>query len=94
MTDLGTLGGGESQARAVNVRGQIVGRSNPTGFPLLSHGGNSDAFCWTPRTGMVALWSLGGTHNDAVAVNTTGQVAGQSQTSAGPTHAVIWLTGP
>ena len=43
---------------------------------------------------MVALGSLGGTHNDAVAVSTTGQVAGQSQTSAGPTHAVIWLTGP
>jgi uncharacterized membrane protein len=43
---------------------------------------------------MVALGSLGGTHNDAVAVNTTGQVAGQSETSAGSTHAVIWLIGP
>lgn len=94
MIDLGTLGGGESQASAVNLFGQIVGLSNPTGSPSLSHGGNSDAFSWTPRTGMVDLGSLGGTHNAAAAVNAAGQVAGQSQTSTGPTHAVIWLTGP
>jgi probable HAF family extracellular repeat protein len=94
MIDLGTLGGGESRASAVNVFGQIVGLSNPTGSPALNHGGNSDAFTWTPRTGMVALGSLGGTHNNAVAVNAAGQIAGQSQTSTGPTHAVIWPTGP
>ena len=94
MTDLGTLGGGESEASAVNSRGQIVGRSNPTGSPTLRHGGNSDAFSWTPHTGMVALGSLGGTHDNAIAITNTGQVAGQSETSVGSTHAVIWLTGP
>jgi probable HAF family extracellular repeat protein len=93
MVDLGTLGGGESMASAVNLAGQVVGLSNPTGSPTLHHGGNSDAFSWTTRTGMVALGALGGTHNSAVAVDNAGQIAGQSQTSAGPTHAVIWLTG-
>jgi uncharacterized membrane protein len=43
---------------------------------------------------MVALGSLGGTHDNAVAVTNTGQVAGQSETSTGSTHAVIWLIGP
>ena len=79
---------------AINPRGQIVGRSNPTGSPTLRHGGNSDAFSWTAHTGMVALGSLGGTHDNAIAVTNTGQVAGQSETSDGSTHAVIWLIGP
>ncbi|MEU4626542.1 hypothetical protein AB0G04_41995 [Actinoplanes sp. NPDC023801] len=48
VTDLGTLREGLwSEARAINDRGQVVGRA-----PLEAHGIAWDGFVWSPETGM------------------------------------------
>ena len=55
MTDLGTLGGGESSALGINSAGWIVGTSYTTDQTNLPHG-----FLWTPTNGMVDLTTLAG----------------------------------
>jgi probable HAF family extracellular repeat protein len=76
--DLGTLGGAESEARAVNARGEIVGWSDTTDLDA--------AFLWR-RGVMRALWT--GAAND---LNDHGEVVGQVTTLAGPL-AVRWRDG-
>jgi probable HAF family extracellular repeat protein len=65
MLDLGNLGTGASIAAGINASGQVVGYLN---------GGR--AFLYTPGTGMVSFSALGGTFNDALAINDAGQIAG------------------
>ena len=73
MKDLGNLGGGRGQARAIDSAGRIVGWSNgPDGKP--------HAFLWTQATGMINLqtlvpWGLGVDVIDATAINDSGQIA-------------------
>ena len=83
--DLGTLGGTDSSASAVNDSGQVVGESS-TADDLDIH-----AFSWTQAGGMVDLGTLGGTESEPFAVNASGQVVGYSYT-AGDTdlHAFSW----
>lgn len=69
--DLGTLGGSDSRALAINDQGQVVGNSLTAVF-------TSHAFSWTQAGGIVDLGTLGGPHSNAVAVNESGQVAGSS----------------
>jgi probable HAF family extracellular repeat protein len=52
--DLGTLGGTDSAALAVNDAGQVVGESMPRGDATVH------AFSWTQAAGMVDLGTLGG----------------------------------
>src|SRR5439155_1354085 len=52
MVDLGTLGGSDSFALAVNAGGQVVGGVSGT---------RNRAFSWTPAEGMIDLGTLGGT---------------------------------
>ena len=61
--DLGTLGGRESWAVAVNDAGLVVGRSYTTRDAAIH------AFSWTRATGMTDLGTLGGCCSVAVAVN-------------------------
>src|SRR5438128_10063164 len=68
IVDLGTLGGSNSSAVAVNTSGQVVGQSGIAGDAA------SHAFSWTAATGMVDLGTLGGRYSSAVAVNASGQV--------------------
>src|SRR5690242_6010552 len=83
-TDLGTLGGVESRAYAINAAGAVVGGS-------LTFSGREHAFRWTRGGGMKDLGTLpGGGSSRAVWVNEDGDVAGWSTTSAGATHAVVW----
>ena len=51
--DLGTLGGTDSYAIAVNESGQVVGVSQAAG-------GAEHAFSWTAAGGMIDLGTLGG----------------------------------
>jgi probable HAF family extracellular repeat protein len=81
--DLGTLGGTESSATAVNEHGQVVGWS------LIAGDAATHAFSWTKEGGMVDLGTLGGTDSLAVAVNDRGQVVGYTLGDTG-FHAAVW----
>jgi len=83
MVDLGTLGGTESEAVAVNASGQVVGWSEVAS-------GDHHAFSWTQAGGMIDLGTLGGAQSEATAVNATGQVVGWANTADGDRHAFLW----
>lgn len=84
VTDLGSLGGGTSQAFGINSSGQVVGSSIVDGVER--------AFIWQRGSGMTDLGSLGGAANQfaiAYGINDLGQVVGTS--SNGTTnHAFLW----
>ena len=82
-TDLGTLGGSQSEALGVNNYTQVVGYSNVAS-------GAEHAFLWTIAGGMQDLGTLGGSASHAYAINDSGQVVGSSTTAAGDTHAFLW----
>jgi probable HAF family extracellular repeat protein len=83
ITDLGTLGGGSSQAFGINKKGQVVGQSS------------YHAFSWEDGT-MTDLGTLvGGQQSSAEDINVASQVVGWSQTSGGDgeRHAFLWQNG-
>ncbi|HYN82581.1 MAG TPA: hypothetical protein VES88_13890 [Gemmatimonadaceae bacterium] len=82
-TDLGTLGGADSEALGVNNFTQVVGWSD---LPS----GEDRAFLWTKVGGMQNLGTLGGNSSRAYAINDNGQVVGSSVTASGETHAFLW----
>jgi len=73
MTDLGTLGGSETQAFAINSSGQVTGNSGVAG-------GGVHAFLYANGT-MSDLGTLGGSDSFAFAINGPGQVTGTSYLS-------------
>jgi probable HAF family extracellular repeat protein len=94
MTDLGTLGGNASFARAINANGQVAGHS------YLKNGTEFHAFRWTPKTPngttgkMADLGALNnlGTFKDSAAygINDSGYVVGNSGTGVPPNNAFYW----
>src|SRR5213078_3635707 len=84
--DLGTLGGNESEALAVNRRGQVAGHSRIAGA-VVKH-----AFLIADPGSMVDLGSLGGGGATSIAhdVNDRGDVVGLAETSTGRPHAFLW----
>lgn len=76
-TDLGTLGGSESRANALNDKGQVVGGSRTAND--VTH-----AFLW--QKGLMSdLGTLGGQTSVANGINKHGEITGEAQTSySGP----------
>jgi probable HAF family extracellular repeat protein len=94
LTDLGTLGGNQSSANAVNNRGQVAGEAlNTIPDPYTSDYANFfisgttqvHAVRWTQSRGMQDLGTLGsGTDSAAFSINERGQIAGWSFTNTTP----------
>jgi probable HAF family extracellular repeat protein len=81
--DLGTLGGIDSFATAINDNGMVVGYSSVADGATLP-------FAWTPTGGMISLGSLG-QDAYALAVNANGMVVGYGYTPDWETeHAFVW----
>jgi probable HAF family extracellular repeat protein len=85
MTDLGTLGGDFSTARAINNGGTVVGASLLADSRL-----GQRLFLWTPRDGMRDVHSQVGTDFFPLDMNDLGQVVGRGRAVSGQQHAMIW----
>jgi probable HAF family extracellular repeat protein len=92
VTDLGTLGGGSSEASAMNSQGEVVGWSK-TGA------GQTHGFVYR-ASGMVDLGTLaGGAYSYATAINDRGQVLGYGGINASApqfaerTSSFLWENG-
>ena len=87
---LGTLGGPDSTAVAINGRGQIVGWSTTNAKD--EYGSISHAFLWQNGK-MRDLGTLGGKSSSANAINGSGQIVGESYTRGDVSHAFLWENG-
>ncbi len=86
MSDLGTLGGTDSQANALNDRGAVVG------YSYTANDATSQAFVY--RHGrMTDLGTLGGRDSVAAAINDEGSVVGAALTSSSVLHGFVDLRG-
>ena len=83
ITDLGTLGGVSSFAKAINNSGSVTGWG-PTAA------GDSHPFLWTSSTGMQDLGSLGGPIAIGEGINSTGYVVGYAYLPTFNIHAFLW----
>jgi probable HAF family extracellular repeat protein len=82
-TDLGTLGGMNSDAYAINVHGASVGWADISN-------GRQHAALWPLHARVFDLGTLGGHESYASGINAEGDVVGSAQTSYGAWHAVLW----
>jgi probable HAF family extracellular repeat protein len=81
MTDLGTLGGTNSEANFINDRGEIVGYSTTATGAI---------HAFLDKSGkMTDLGTLGGRNSNAGAINNEGDVVGTAQTAASVSHGYI-----
>jgi probable HAF family extracellular repeat protein len=82
--DLGTLGGENSGATAINGRGWTIG------WAYLGNNHFMHAALWEPTTTAYDLGTLGGQNSTALGINLEGDVAGAAQTVWGVWRAVLW----
>jgi probable HAF family extracellular repeat protein len=86
LTDLGTLGGTNSFAFALNDNNVVVGHAQVAN-------GEYHAFRWTQAGGMVDLntrGTIGGTRASAYDINGSGDIVGLAYDAAGHYKAVLW----
>jgi probable HAF family extracellular repeat protein len=97
IMDLGTFGGYESSAAAINRHGWVTGTAtNSVSDPACGLGTQCRAFLWDEKNGMRDIGTLGtGPDAFAVFVNDLGQVAGISliDTTDPFSHAFLWEKG-
>ncbi len=97
IVDLGTLGGNQSLANAINDSGQVVGAALNTtpdpfsgaGFLLSPAATQVHAFLWQAGV-MQDLGTLGGPDSTAWTVNRRGDIAGESFTASTPNPVTTW----
>jgi probable HAF family extracellular repeat protein len=82
--DLGTLGGLNSGATAINGRGWTIG------WASLGNNHFSHAALWEPTTTAYDLGTLGGQNSTALGINLEGDIAGAAQNVWGAWRAVLW----
>lgn len=82
MLDLGTLGGPQSEAMAINDKGQVTGRADSAN--------NVEAFIWTKAGGMRGIGTLAGGFSIGTHINAVGQIAGVSLNAAGESTPFFW----
>src|SRR5438477_626424 len=85
ITDLGTLGGSESDGINVNEAGEVVGSAN------LSDG-STHAFLWTAGK-MQDLGPSGSRPSQALYINNRGTIVGWASDSAGAQKPALWTNG-
>ncbi len=83
-TDLGSLGGHDNAARAINDMGQIVGEAQAPSQPIVA--------ALFDTTGIVTFGTLGGQESIATGINNLGQAVGWAHTLAGERHATLFDT--
>lgn len=87
VVDLGSLGGTDGGAVAVNAGGQVAGWSS------LAGNFSYQAFRWNAGT-LASLGTLGGSHSYAFDINSAGAVTGWAQVPGdGTYHATLWSGG-
>jgi probable HAF family extracellular repeat protein len=93
MTDLGSLGGRQSQGTSINDAGQVAGNSYITGDTAF----HAFLYSGTPGNGgaMADLGTLGGNESYGLGINAAGDVVGYSFTAGNSAeHAFIYLGKP
>jgi probable HAF family extracellular repeat protein len=89
MSDLGTLGGTYSQARAINGNGDVAGSSTLSGTDVFAP---NDAFLYS-NGHMKDLGTLGGSSSHAYGINSFGEVVGDSYTASSQDNAFLYSGG-
>jgi probable HAF family extracellular repeat protein len=86
VIDLGTLGGPNTFANAINNRNQVVGVSDTSTLGVMH------AFLYSNGK-MQDLGTFGGNFSVAIAINNHGQVVGQSEIPGGVGHVFLYSAG-